>query len=150
MAIEKFTALTDRGTILSSELDALANGNTSGPGTEVDNSVNEDVWAVAELTVDFVTGPTARSVVQLYAVVSRDGTNYEQGGNTAGGIPPPETSLVAAFTLDDTTAAQRVMSNVFRMRGPFKHKFLLINRSGQAFPASGSIVALSTFNRDIS
>lgn len=150
MAVEVFTAPTDRSTVLTTELDSLASGNYSGPGPVLDNGANKDVWAIAELVVDFVSGPTLGSVVQLYAVVSRDGTNYEQGGATGGGIAPPETALVATFQLDDTTAAQRVMSNPFRLRGPFKHKFIARNRSGQSFPASGSTVSVSTFNREIS
>ena len=150
MATEKFTAPSDRSTVLTTELDSLASTAYSGPGTVIDNSVNKDVWAIAELVVDFVSGPTLGSVCQLYAIVSRDGTNYEQGGATAGGIAPPEAALVATFQLDDTTAAQRVMSNPFKLRGPFKHKFILRNRSGQSFPASGSTVSVSSFNRDIS
>lgn len=150
MAIEKLQAANDRSTVLTTELDSLASGNYSGPGSVLDNESNKDVWAVAELVVDFVSGPTLGSVVQLYAVISRNGTNYEQGGATAGGIAPPEAALVATFQLDDTTAAQRVMSNLFRLRGPFKHKFIARNRSGQSFPASGSTISVSTFNRDIS
>lgn len=150
MATEKFTAATDRSSLLTTELNSLATAEYSGPGTELDNSANKDVWAIAELTVDFVSAPTLNSVCQLYAVISRDGTNYEQGGATAGGIAPPEAALVATFQLDDTTAAQRIMSSPFKLRGPYKHKFILRNRSGQSFPASGSIVAVSTHNRDIS
>ena len=149
MAIEKYSAPADRGTVLTTELDSLSSGNFSGPGPVLDNSANLDVWAQAELVVDFVSGPTLGSVCQLYAVISRDGTNYEQGGATAGGIAPPESALVATFQLDDTTAAQRVASNPFRLRGPFKHKFILRNRSGQSFPTSSSTVSVSTYNRDI-
>lgn len=150
MAVEKYTGGTDRSTVLTTELDSLGSGNYSGPGPALDNATNKDVWGVAELQVDFVSGPNLGSVVQLYAVVSRDGTNYEQGGATSGGIAPPEAALVATFQLDDTTAAQRVMSCLFRLRGPFKHKFIARNRSGQSFPASGSTISVSTFGRDIS
>lgn len=149
MADEKFGAATDRSTVLTTELDSLADGAYSAPGPVLDNSANKDVWAIAELVVDFVSGPVLGSVVQLYAVISRDGTNYEQGGATAGGIAPPETALVATFQLDDTTAAQRVMSNLFKLRGPFKHKFIARDRSGQSFPASGSTISVSTFPRNI-
>lgn len=149
MATEKYTAATDRSTIMTTELNALGNGDYSAVGPAIDNSVNLDVWAVAELVVDFVSAPNFGSICQLYMVISRDGTNYEQGGNTASSVLPPETALVASFQLEDTTAAQRVMSNPFRLRGPHKHKPILRNRSGQAFPAAGSTVSLSTFNRDI-
>lgn len=149
MAVEKYTTATSRGSILGSELDALASGSICAVGTEIDNSANLDRWAIAVLSVDFVTGPTALSVCQLYGLIAVDGTNYEQGGITSGGIPPPEASLVGTFQLDDTTTAQRVASNAFRLRGPFKHKFCLRNRSGQSFPASGSTVTLYTFNREI-
>lgn len=150
MAIEKFGAATDRSTQMTTELDSLANAAYSGPSAAYDNSSNLDIWGQAELQVDFASAPNLNSVCQLYAIISRDGTNYEQGGATAGGIAPPEAALVATFQLDDTTAAQRIMSNPFRFRGPFKHKFILRNRSGQSFPASGSTVSLSSYNRVIS
>lgn len=150
MATEKFTAATSRGNILSTELNSLAAGEISAPGTELDNSSNKDIWAIAVLSVDFATGPTVYTVCQLYAVITMNGTDYEQGGATAGGIDPPETGLLATFQMDNTNSAQLVNSNRFRLRGPFKHKFLLRNRTNQAFPSSGSTVALYTFNRDLS
>ena len=47
MATEKFGAATDRGDLLTTELNALADGGQSVGGTELDNATNKDRWAVA-------------------------------------------------------------------------------------------------------
>lgn len=143
MATEKYTALTDRGTLLTTQLDSLADGSTSAVGTALDNATNKDRWAVAILSVTFGTNPTALSVCELYGTIAADGTNYEQT------TPPPETARLGTFQLKATTGAQVVASNPFRLRGPFPMKLQLKNRSGQAFPGSGSTVRIETFNREV-
>ena len=143
MATELFTAATDRGDLLTTELDNLANNGQTAVGTELDNATNKDVWAIAVLNVQFGSSPTALSVCELFAVVAVDGTNYEQS------TVIPETARLGTFQLRATTSSQRIASNRFRLRGPFKTKFMLVNRSGQAFPASGSTVEIHTFNRDL-
>lgn len=143
MATEKYTAATDRGDLLTTELNALANNTQSAVGTALANQTNLDRWCIAVLNVDFVSAPTALSVCELFMVVAPDGTNYEDS------TVIPETARVATFQLAATTAVQKVVSNPFRLRGPFPHKPILMNRSGQAFPASGSTVEFHTFNRDI-
>lgn len=143
MATEKYSAATDRGNLLTTELNGLTTGSTSAVGTALDNATNKDRWAIAILSVTFGTNPTALSVCELYATVAADGTNYEQT------TPPPETSRVGTFQLKATTGAQLIASNPFRLRGPFPTKFQLVNRSGQSFPGSGSTVNVRTYNRDI-
>lgn len=144
MATEKYTLPTDRGDLLTTELNALANNGQSAAGTALDNATNKDRWAIAVLNVDFVSAPTALSVCELFMVVAPDGTNYEDS------TVVPEPARVGTFQLAATTAAQKVVSNPFRLRGAFPHKPILVNRSGQAFPATGSTVEIHTFNRDIS
>lgn len=144
MSTEKVSVLADRGDVLTTELDALANGSFSAVGTELANQTNKDRFAVAELEVDFVSAPTDFSTCDLYAVTALDGTNYPDGG---GATRPSQEQFVASFQLLATTSAQRLHSAPFELLGG-KTKFILKNNSGQAFPASGSTVRLYTFNRE--
>lgn len=144
MATEKYTAVTDRGDLLTTELNALADGGQSAAGTALDNAANKDRWAIAVLNLDTVAATDALAVCELFAIVAPDGATYEDSTVVA------ETARVATFQLAGTANAQKMVSNPFRLRGPFLHKFILKNRSGEAFPATGSTVEIHTFNRDIS
>jgi hypothetical protein len=131
-------------TVLSTELNALANGSYTAQGTLLDNTTIVDRLARAELLVTFGSSPTAGAICDLYMVVSLDGTNYPDGSATK--IPPGATK-VGSFQVNATTDAQRIHTAPFQLGGPYKHKFLLRNRSGQAFPASGSTVTVTSHNR---
>jgi hypothetical protein len=131
--------------VLSSELNALADGAYSNQGTAVDNTVNGDRFAIAQLDVTFGSNPTAEAILDLYMVVSLDGTNYPDAAN---GQTTPGVYKVGSFQVRAVTSAQKIVTAVFEMRGPFKHKFQLRNRSGQALPAAPT-VKVSTFNRSV-
>lgn len=142
MPTEKLSAVTARTNLLTTHLNALADGSYSGLGVELDNNSNGDRFAMADLTVDFVSAPTDRAQIELYCVPSLDGTNYPDV------TEPSSAHWVASFTVDNTTAAQRLATARFELP-PCKCKFLVRNRSGQAFPATGSIVNVYTFNRTL-
>jgi hypothetical protein len=141
MPTEKWSALTAR-TTLTTELNALADGSYSTPGTAIDNGTNLDRFGVAELTVDFASAPTDRAAIDIYLIPAPDGTNY------ADATEPAAYQFVGSFMVDNTTSAQRLVSTRFEVP-PCKFKFALHNRSGQAFPASGSVFTPFTFNRTI-
>lgn len=143
MPTEKWGAGTDRGTVLTTQLNALADSGTTAIGSEIDNTANLDRFGQAELLVDFVSAPTAESICDLYCVAAPDGSDYPDVA------PPSHSYWVASFQIDDATPAQRILTAIFELPGPWKLKFLLTNRSGQAFPATGSTVRLYTFNRTI-
>lgn len=147
MPTELWTGLTSRGTVLGSELDALGNAAYSAAGsTVVDNATNLDRFGLAELTVTFGSAPTADAPVHLYAVYAPDGTNYADGG---GSVRPADLSLyLGTFQVRAVTTAQRIQTPRFELK-PAKLKVVAYNGSGQAFPASGSVVTLYTFNRSI-
>ena len=144
MPTEKFSAYTDRGDVLTTQLNALANGSYSAAGAAYNNSSNRDRHAVAELVVTFGSNATNLSTCSLYLVSSPDGTNYEDGG---GATAPSPSNFLAQWTLRAATAF-RLVTPRFEIP-PTLVKFVLLNSSGVAFPASGSTVGLYTFNRDI-
>jgi len=137
-------AANSEGTVLTTELNALADDGVSALGTEYDNSTGLDTFGLLELGVDFVSAPTANAVVSIYMLKALDGTNYENAPILA----TRNADLVASIGMEATTSARIYMSHTFEMP-PCKVKFVLINESGQAFPATGSTVELFTGNKEI-
>lgn len=145
MAAEKWQANTSRGNVLSTELNALANAGRSAAGTEIDNGTNLDVFGRLVLQVTFGTAPVAGGYVEIYMVTAPDGTNYEDGSNS---VDPGTHKLIDRIPVRAVTTAQRLSGRMIPLL-PEKTKFLLYNGSGQAFPASGSTLALYTTNRTV-
>lgn len=141
-AVKWEAAWNSRSTVLTTQLNALAAGSRTAVGTEIDNSTNLDQYGKVELSVDFVSAPAAGGYFNIYAVVAADGTNYEDGSDT---VDPGLHRIVATIPARATTAAQRLTSKVFLME-PAKTKFILENKTDQAFPASGSTLTLFTGN----
>lgn len=146
MATEKWDGFTSRGTVLTTELNSLASASRSAAGTEINNATNKDVFGKLELSVTFGTAPSAGGYVEIYAVTAPDGTNYEDGSNT---VDPGVHKLVDRIPVRSVTTAQRLNGRMIPLE-PAKTKFLLLNGSGQAFPASGSTLTLYTTNRTVS
>jgi len=132
-------------TVLSTELNSLANGAASALGATYNQDTNLDAMATAELNVTFGTNPTVSSTVELWMVPAVDGTNF--GDWTSGAsYRTSGATLCGLFELDAVTSAQRKP-----LKGAFPLpsvdvKFAVVNRSGVAFPASGSTVKLTTWN----
>jgi hypothetical protein len=129
---------TSEGTVLTTELNALADGAWSAAGSEYDNSADLRQFFQAVVAVDFVAAPTATAFLSLFFIKAVDGTNYDTIDTDN---DPRADKLVATINLIDTTAAQIRSSNIFTLSG-VKGKFILKNSSGQAFPATGSTVTL--------
>lgn len=146
MATEKWTAGTSRGNVLTTELNALANAAYSAVGSVLDNSTNLDRFGIAELAATWATNPTDKAVLDLFAIPAVDATNYADGGAT---VRPSNFLYLGSFQVRAVTTAQRIATGVFNLP-PFKVKFVLLNSSGFALPASGSVVSLWTFNRSVS
>ena len=146
MATIKWVGYTDRSTVLTTELNSLANAGRSAAGTEINNATNLDRWGKFELAVTFGTAPSAGGYIEIYAVTAPDGTNYEDGSNT---VDPGTHKLIDRIPVRAVTTAQRLTGRQFPLE-PAKTKFLLLNGSGQAFPASGSTLKLYTTNESSS
>ena len=136
---------TDRSTVLGTELNSLADAARTVAGTEVDNSVNHDRYGKFELTVDFVSAPSAGAYVEVYMITAPDDSNYEDGSDS---VDPGAHNLVTSIPVRATTAAQRLTSRVFELQ-PAKTKFLLTNKTGQPFPSSGSVLKLYSGNEEV-
>lgn len=144
-AIKWEAVWTSRSTVLTTELNALAAAARTVVGTEIDNGTNLDQYGKLELSVDFVSAPTAGGYFQIHMVTAPGGTNYESGSDS---IDPGTHTVVAVIPVIATTAAQLLMSPVFVMQ-PAKTKFLLLNSCSQAFPNTGSTLTLYTCNDEV-
>lgn len=142
MATELWSAMTQRASLLTTQLDALGDATFSAVGIVLDNGANLDRFMRAELTVDFVSAPTDRAAIDLYCIPAYNGTNY------ADVTEPAAYQFCGSFMVDNATAAQRLMTERFELP-PCKVKFIIHNRSGQPFPASGSVVNGYTYNRTL-
>lgn len=130
--------VTSTSTILSTGLNSLADA-TNAISSEINNTTNLYLFDDVELyTGTFGSAPAVGSVVELYLVTAFDGTNYEDGDAT---IVPPAANLVGVFNIRDSTSAQR---HVIRMipTPPLKYKYVVINKTGQTFNASGNTLKL--------
>jgi hypothetical protein len=131
-------------TLASTELNSLAN-NAGALGAEYDNAANLFISAVFELNVAFGSAPTAGNTVDLYIIPAPDGTNYDDAVTGASGAAPA-TAYAGGFPLRAVTTAQKVPLGL-GLSGPVplpptKFKAFLLNKSGQAFPASGSTLKM--------
>lgn len=131
-------------TMASTELNSLAN-NGAALGAEYDNATNLYLFGLFELNVTFGSAPTEGSTVDMYIIPAPDGTNYDDAVTGASGVAPG-TSYAGGFPLRAVTTAQKVPLGL-GIRGrvelpPTKFKVFIVNRSGQAFPASGSTIKM--------
>lgn len=130
--------------IITTALNALANNTISAVSTEVDNSAGLDTFFWLELNVTFAVAPSdANPSVDVYATRALDGTVYETAPLT-GGVDAGQT-YIGSFPVQKVTSAQVLRIGPFGFE-PMKHKFLLDNQTGQAFPATGSTLDIATNN----
>ena len=133
-------------TVLTTELNAIIAATGKAISAAIDNympsgTYQGDLFADLELAVDFVTAPTAGTVIELYLLPSIDGTVYPDGSTS---ILPQSSLYVGGFAVRNTTAAQ-----VMVLRGvalpPGSYKYLVQNTTNQAFPATGSTLRQNTY-----
>lgn len=137
---------TSRGTVLTTELNTLANNAFSAAGPAYDNTTNLDRWA----WVEFVTGgsitPTTGAVVNVYMIHSPGGTNYDEGASANN---PGTHTLVAVLPLTVAAGTHRAISTTPFALPPGKVKFILKNQAGVSLSASGNTVTLYTSNESV-
>lgn len=132
-------------TVLSTELNALANTSGAISATAFDNSLFASLWLFAdfELLVTFAVVPTVNSTIDLYLIPALDAVNYGDGtsGPSAVGIA---THFIGSFPLRNLTTVQRILLPTMAPTRlpPTLLKLQAINRSGVAFPATGTTIKM--------
>lgn len=119
-------------TILDTGLNSLAN-SAAALSAAIANGTDLDLYVDLELAVTFGSAPTENAPIEVYIVRALDGTNY----NTQSAEGRPRGGFVGSFIVDNVTSAQNlVLPQV--LIPPQDFKIYLLNKSGQAFPSSGS------------
>lgn len=133
--------------VMTTELNALAASTGKAISAAIDNTpdgstLGGDLFDNLELSVDFVTAPTAGTVVEVYLLPSiDDGTTYPDGSTS---ILPQSSLYAGGFAVRSTTAAQvMVLRGVALPPGFFK--YLVQNTTNQAFPATGSVLRRNSY-----
>jgi len=124
------------GTITSDLAGSALNSLAAGAGaycSEFDNSLSTALWVrgVVQFKVDFGTGPTAGTLVDIYFVPAIDGVNYPDG-NVTSIASNPSVSMIMRNTTDQQTVVAPLPLLL-----PCKTKPYVVNRTNQPFNSSG-------------
>lgn len=132
------------GSVLTTELNSLANAGYSAAGTEIDNSSALNQYAILEVYCASFT-PTAGGYLTIYMVTAPDGTNYAEGSAS---IDPGADRIVAILPLRAATGVVRKHTGIIPIP-PAKMKFILLNSSGAALAATGNTVTMYVSNDEV-
>jgi hypothetical protein len=130
-------AIGSSTTLLSTDLNALANNGYSVPSATYDNTIgqagNGATLCRFELFVTFAANPTANTAVVVWLQRSYDGTNFESAPSSSIGAGA---SLQLSFPVNSGMTATRGVIDTPCPPGNFKAS-LKNDGTGQAFTASG-------------
>lgn len=130
-------------TVMSTELNSLANNARAISAAQGGDAADANLLADFELAVDFVSAPTLDTTIDLYLVRSADGASYEDGD--ASSRPSPD-AYIRPFQVLGTTAAQRMILRDVPLPPGLWKAVIHNNGTGQAFPASGSTLKMRPHN----
>lgn len=132
-------------TVLSTELNALANNAGAISTTAFDNATVLALWLFGdfELNVTFAAAPSANTFIDMYLLPSLNGTTFNDGTSGASALGVAS-NFIGSFPIRNVVTAQQLTLPVSApVRLPLSlFKIQLINRSGVAFPAAGSTIRM--------
>lgn len=120
-------------TLLSTELNSIANNNNAIKSSSVTLTTESYVLAEVELRVQFGGTPTANTSVSVWFLREVDGTNFEDG---SGSITPARNPDVV-IPVRATSNVQRIIKSCILPAGSFV-PLIRNDGTGQSFAASGN------------
>lgn len=132
-------------TVMSTELNSLANAGRAVSSAQGGDTSHAALFGDWELVVTFGIAPTLDAAIDLYLVPAVDGTNYVDGSAS---VRPAPNLYVGSFYVRNVTSAQRMAIRDVPMP-PGLYKAVIANNSGQSFPASGSTLKVRTHSRRV-
>jgi hypothetical protein len=134
---------TNLGTVMSTELNSLANGALATSATPYDNSANLNLYADIEILLAALS-PTAGASVSVYVLESVDGTNFP--AQNAADLAKTSSQLFFVMPMGNTasTAQRTVLRNM--PLSPAKYTVGLINNMGVPLAASGNTVKFLAYS----
>jgi hypothetical protein len=131
--------------LLTTELNSLGNSSTttlSTIGAAIDNTSNLFQFADVEFLAGGTYTPTAGGFLELWLVMTLDGTNYEDGSSS---IPPGRPADIIIPIRNGTTITPRNTARGLLLP-PALFKPLVRNQSGAALPSSGNTLRYRAYN----
>ena len=124
------------GTLLTTELNNLADGVLAVDSADYDNATNKFRWADFILFLDdFDAAPDAGGYFELHIFYKLDGTHYADGEEGDAATPVPTgNSLHGIFLIDDTDGDQYQQVLGVRL-SPFAFRAGVVNACGQDLTA---------------
>ena len=126
------------GTIMSTELNNLANDGVATDGADYDNATNKFMYASYLLyLIDFDAAPTAGGYFELHHVYKVDGTNYgdhESGDVAASPLLTSGNTLVGIFPVRASDSEQYIQLMSVPLM-PFAFRHFIVNKCGQGLTA---------------
>lgn len=148
MADSTYTNPASETTLMSTNLNSLANDASNIGGTAIDNTSNRYFYSIFELSLASVDlNAQTNPACALYLVPSFDGTNYADDGTDASTtLHPPTQYLVAVMGVDPGAGAMAHMAiSPHIMMDPLKYTPVLVNETGAGFAASGNTLKIKTY-----
>lgn len=148
MNVKWGAAPTSRGTVLSTELQNIANQAFTAAGAAYDNTANLDRWGWVEYLAAATATPTAGATLSVYLVTSLDGSNYDDAASSTN---PATHQLVAVIAVQASAHTVRANSGPAPFPlPPTKFKFVVKNQTGVATPNNaGNTLTLFTANEAV-
>jgi hypothetical protein len=139
MGLTNYVAPIGEQTLMSTDIDTIANTFSNIGAVMIDNSTNRYLYAEFELVLASVDlSAQTNPAVELYLVPSYDGTNYADAGTDNTAVYPPAQYLVAVMGVNATLAAHRAVSPHILI-DPILYKPVIVNKTGAAFVASNTL-----------
>ncbi len=136
MANKILWAVESSATLLTTELNNLANTATAIDGADYDNGTNKFQYADFLLyLIAFDGAPTAGGYFELHLFYRHDGTHYADGeAGDLGGVKPSGATLHGVFPVDVTNAEQYIQLLGVPL-SPFVFRAAVTNKCGQGLTA---------------
>lgn len=133
MSTTKHTVYGTIFTILSTELNSIANAANTALSAEIDNSTNAELYIDLDLNTTNSFGGTrvAGSIIAVYRILALDGTTYPTTDETGA-------TLIAAFAFTGASGAFHPDVSSDIPIPPGKYKLFARNLTTQTMPSSGS------------
>lgn len=145
MAEFKWNSPDSPETILSTELNSLANGANKITTTAISNDQSTELDMFADFELYIAAQGVARDAgayVALYILPTVDGTNFAYGGDS---LDPDPNHHRGNFVFDAATTARYDVIEGIRLP-PGDFHVLVMNETGQAFASSGNMLKMRRYN----
>jgi hypothetical protein len=146
MATIKFAAPAAAESVLTTELNSLANAAGTAASAAISNDAAGELYLYGDFEVYLAAQASNRAAgarVDLYILIELDGTNYGSGGSSP---LPPMSAFIGSLQFDSGATAARYAHLRQVQLPPTDFKVVAVNNTGQALASSNNTVKVSRYN----